>query len=725
MSARFTPDGASVLVLERRPPAGGSEKGLGVVAVSRRPIAGGPARDLVASDAVVIAMAPLGDGAAVLNRPSTAEEKGAPRDPDDDRDSYFDGYIAAIEKTALYRVSDGAAPVRVSPEGRRVLHMVGAAQGQWVAYSLAPEGKRRYLPRRDAGVEETRVLGAKPGEEITLTIKGLVRDISPDGARLLLRRAPAEGSKPPRPRETPPPRDDARSLVIVTVKDQVAADLPTRLQVDGAEVDVATFLVGFAGDGLLFRSPKGELYRSALDGSGAVRLAGPLREGETGLSGADEDERDDDAEEASPPVERERRILGPGGALFELREEPGAVVLSSLAKPGAPEPLARFEGPLRSLGAVAFDPAGKRLALSVLSDSSRDGAFDANQDDAEVFVTGDQLDPAAIPTSFGRGPVALRGDELRPRIAAAAGIPESAVTAEVRRGSLKVTAELPWNESEDARALIDRVFVAARAIAAAAPRKETDDVSLHVRVGPLDLAVIDRDDGGVPHHLVLAGQGLHMADPAALPLVHRKPAGLTSWGFGGNVVTLSGELVNSGKEATPPIEVYTIATSGYGDERKRTRLAKQLGSVAPGASAKYTLTVTDYNYGNEPHASFLAEGKHLSVFNEYSGEHCLHALAAALEMRSRHGVWFEHKEVLFGGLHFLIRLTADQAALADAPREALFRTLLASVGEHRSKYHKDSGVHLVLAAPGGGGWSLEMGKKAVRFEGPAEAQMKK
>jgi hypothetical protein len=487
IAVHFAPDGASVLALEGRPSKDESPGARVTFAVSRRPIGGGAAKDLFASEEVlVLDIAPLGDGVVTLQRPQLP----ASEDGNGSSDRWED-LREVINNMALFRAGDGGAPMQISPEGRRCLGVVGSAGGQWLAYSIAPPrpADDRFVPREEEEKKaETHVLGAKPGEEITLSIKGLVRDISPDGSRVLVRRAP-----PSEPNEIPVrvrarteraaapavPLDTAKSLVMVTVKDQTLTDLPASLKVDGADIDTAELPVAFSGDGLVFRSAKGDLYGSALDGSKAARLAGALEDaaeladagtpanGAGGANAAASPDAGTLPDGGAPPAKR-RRVFGPKGTLFELREEEGVVLLSSAGAgtPGAAAPVAQFEGPLSSIGEVAFDASEKRIALAVLSDTSRDGSFDKVHDDAELFVT----DDASSARSFGRGPVALLADELRPKIASAAGLAESAVVTVPEGGSIKATLELPWIAGEKAAALFDRALVTARAVVAVVPQ---------------------------------------------------------------------------------------------------------------------------------------------------------------------------------------------------------------------------------------------------------------
>jgi hypothetical protein len=72
-----------------------------------------------------------------------------------------------------------------------------------------------------------------------------------------------------------------------------------------------------------------------------------------------------------------------------------------------------------------------------------------------------------------------------------------------------------------------------------------------------------------------------------------------------------------------------------------------------------------------------------------------------------------------------VRLTADQAALDDGARDALFKPIMAALSLHRRKSHARAccGERIVFAAPGSGGWLAEVAAKPKRFEGLAEAQL--
>jgi hypothetical protein len=377
IALRFAPDGASVLVLERRRAKDAGRQGLDTFALSRRPVAGGAGTDLLTTDAPLLGLEPLGDGAVVL------QGDAAPSAGDGSSERRKGELPAMFDKTVLYRVTDGAAPVRISPAGRRAFGLVGAASGQWVAYSTDPDAPRSRFPR-PAVDREAHVLGAKSAEDVKLSVQGTARAISPDGARVIVQRG--------------------NQFVVIRVQDQDATQLPTELLVDGAGVDITDTTPFFVGDGLVFLSPRGEVFRSSLAGLKASRLAGPRPDAEPPDAGGPAD--------AGAPTARTRRAITSKGAILELREEAGSVLLATVGKDGTGEMLATLEGPLSAFYDVANDPAGKRFAVAVLSDTSRDGVF-GPEDDAEVFVT----DAAPGTLSFGRAPVTL----LRPKLAPALG----------------------------------------------------------------------------------------------------------------------------------------------------------------------------------------------------------------------------------------------------------------------------------------------------------------
>jgi hypothetical protein len=723
LKASFSPDGASVLVLEERRKQGDDARGVGAFVISRRPTDGGAAVDLFAPAEKVVAMAPLGDAVVALTRPLSLEETGEPPPEGDGQDEDIARRLEARSKMVLHRIVGGAAPVRISPERMYCTSLVSAPGGQWAAFSLA-KNDDNLSPD---GNEETHVLGVQPGEDITLEYRSRVYDISPDGARVLMLRKQGKTDRRSRSKEYRP--DGASERVIVSVKDRSVTNLPEELRVEGAGIDTAALRVSFAADGLEFApsrelpfllaldnlmyvtlteidaSLQGDRYHSALDGTGATRLTGPKRDAR-----ADGD--------AGAPA-KERRWISPKGMLYELREdEAGTVVLSRGAGPDALAPVTRFEGPLSGIPGVALDAAEKRAALVVLSDTSRDGQLDSRHDDAEIFLV-DLDTAAAAPLGFGRAEVALLADEIRPKIAAAAGIPEASVTVTSEKGDVKAIATIPWVDGEDAKTLLARMFTTARAIDAALPHWK---FSLHVRAGEIDLGVYESDRRQSPRHLLLGNQGMSTADPTALTLVHKDPRLLSML----SVDTLTGELENTGTDPTPPIEVYSVNMEGTQGARKRIEVKKDLGVIEPGKSAKYSIGVSwesawdDYGH----HASFRAEGKQLAAFNTYAYDHTFDALRIAIEAHARLGVWVEHREAIDGGVRVLARLTAEQAALGDRAREALFKSVRELFADHRKKFHHGHGERIAFAAPGGGGWLSEVTKKPKRFEGDAEGQFK-
>ena len=714
LQARFTPDGASVLVREERRKQGDDARGLGAFVISRRPTDGSAAVDLFAPAEKVLNMVPLGDGVVAYTRPLSLEETGELPPEGGGWHGNLERRRDARSKMALHRIPGGAAPMRISPEGMFCTSLVGAAGGQWVTFSLAKDEDGRE-PWDEDGREETHVLGTRPGENITLHYRSRVHDISPDGARVLmyrwsdkpLQRMIRKGYHP----------DGTTESVLVSVKDQSVTDLPEKIRVDGADIDTAALRVSFAGDGLEFaptrrdrdmspldpllylalseidEMPRGDRYHSALDGSGATRLDGPKHAADAGGAGGD----------ARTPVE-ERRWISPKGMLYELREdETGAVVLSRGTGPDALAAVTRFEGPLSGIAGVTLDATEKRVALVVLSDTSRDGQLDSRHDDAEIFLA--DLDaPPAAPLSFGRAKVDPLADEIRPKFAAAAaGIPGVSVTVGSEHGDMRATAAIPWIDGEDAKTLLARMFTAARTIDAALPHRK---FALHVRAGEIDLAVYESDRRQSPRYLQLGNRGMFASDPTMLTLMHKDPHALSTF----EVTTLTGELENTGKDPTPPIEVYSVGVT------------KDLGVIQPGKSAKYSIIVKQGLGG--VNAAFRAEGKSLAVHNTYALDHTLDTLTTAIDAHARLGVWVEHREALRGEVRVLVRLPAEQAALDDRARDALFKAVMARLAEHRKKFHREvGGERIVFAAPGGGGWLVEVIKKPRRFEGDAEAQL--
>ena len=200
------------------------------------------------------------------------------------------------------------------------------------------------------------------------------------------------------------------------------------------------------------------------------------------------------------------------------------------------------------------------------------------------------------------------------------------------------------------------------------------------------------------------------------------------------MTTFKGELSNTGQDPTPPIEVYAAGVK------------KDLGVIPPGKSAKYSIRV-DRELG-DVHADFRAEGKPLAVHNAYAFDLALDALVLAIDAHARLGVWVEHFAESDYGVSFLVHLTADQAALDDRARAALFKPVMETLAEHRKKSHSQARCsgpmffaapggggkmslsrarcieYVLFAAPGGGGWLAEGSTEPKRFEGDAEAQFK-
>jgi hypothetical protein len=305
--------------------------------------------------------------------------------------------------------------------------------------------------------------------------------------------------------------------------------------------------------------------------------------------------------------------------------------------------------------------------------------------------------------------IQMLGDELGPEVAAAAGLPASAVTFVHAKGLLTFTAELPWIEGERAKALLARMLGAARAIVPVVPASGT---SVHLRVGPLELAVRASKGGDGGPYVELVGQGVIMTDPDAVPLVLHDPeranycinAAMTFWGT----------LENTGKTPTPPIEAFMVSLAE--GSVPPTEFTKQIGIIAPGKSVSYELS------GNRIHRKvrapeFRAGGKPIAVFNESSWNHAVDWLDTAIDIRAEQGVWCEHD----GDRHGMkVRLTAEQVALPEGARNELMRTIAKALQRHGTKYHGDYlfDGYAKFAAPGGGGWQLSAnGKEIARYEG--------
>ncbi|WP_437320806.1 hypothetical protein [Sorangium sp. So ce385] len=718
LDVQFAPDGASVLILERRRKGDDGAPGTATFAVSRRPIAGGAARDLIASSDPVLKLAPLGDGIVMIRQPAVPPESVAlaAEEVREDRtetrrlaleNKHLETWIAANEKAALYRVDDGGAPVRISPEGRRCVNVVGTAGGQRVAFSVAPQGGSSDV--HDTGAAEIHVLHHDSGEVVTLEAKGVVRGISADGARLLVQNRITD-------RYT---SEKAKDLVMVTVKGEAVAELPAVLEVDGVTVSTAELSVGFLGDGLVFRSAEGDHYRAALDGSKATRLAAALAGAGSLDAGAPPADSSAAAAtsaamasaatagsaEAPPPSARSRRLLGSTGAVFELREA-GNHVSVSLIGPSGGRPIAQLEGPLAGIGPVALDAAEARVALAVFSDTSRDGDIDATYDDAEIFVS----DAGEGSLSFGRAPVTTLADELRPAIAAAAGVPAEGVHVAYARGSLDVTAELPWIERQKAKALVERSFAAARAITGALAQRRA---AVHLRVGPLALDLEKHRDEGGRLQLALWSPGLVLLDPQASPLVLRNPVHVRT--LMSNTETVSGILENTGKEPTPPIEVVAVMTNDLGSFSTRDEVKKPIGVIAPGRRVPYHVILKKQWFDTRVTTSFRAAGKVVAVFNEYGHAHHLDALDTALDAWAAHGVWADHGRTTRDRSSTLVRLTAGQAALPDGARSELFQKIEKALRRHHDRFHKGL-FHVTFEAPDGTQWGLVDGRSASPYE---------
>ncbi|MDC3960905.1 hypothetical protein [Polyangium jinanense] len=711
LDVMFSEDGSQIFTLEERPPKDEASRQPPTNAVVRRSIAGGPAVELLVTQDEILAMAVLGGDAIVIQRPALPKQ-----DDDEDGDDYYEKLGDAFAKTALYRLPAAAgAPVRISPEGYRCSTVAQAVSRRWIAYSIGKvdsKDGRAALRSYEAADEETHVLGAM-GEDVKLTPKGIVHDISSDGARVLLRR-PAEPKKDD-------VRDwwnqsDARHLALVNVKDQSITDLPASISVDGAKIETGKLFTAFVGDGLLFRTGEGAIYRAGLDGSGAKRLAGEPPPPDPDAGAPDDAGPSDDSVAPAAPPPKTSRVLSPKGTLFELREEADSVVLAAA---GSSEPLAELEGPLAAIGAFTFDSDETRVAFVSLADTSRDGRFDRFHDNAEVFVT----DKAPGALSFGRAEITPLSSELRPKIAEAAMVPEPDVQFIAGWDDLYIIVVLPWLDGEGAKELIERVFVDARALVPIVTGKK---MRLHLRAGPIDFQVEREEDSQGNAYATLYASGIGIVDPAATPLVLKNPVNMSSWMHSNR--TLSGSLENTGKEPTPPIEAFArfrqMRSSPEGREEVR-EVKKALGVIEPGKAAKYSLILADVSYGSHPTVSFRAGDKKLVVRNEYATNHSMDWLGVSLEAYGAHNAWAKHglRTSPFGGPPpSRVFLTPEQTKLPAAEREALMKKIAKVLDKHNDRFHRGDAVGVDFIDPAGGGWRLEVGKKIARYEKEEKAK---
>src|SRR5262249_54141932 len=139
--------------------------------------AGGAPRDLIVSNDPLLHFELLGDGIVTLQRPALPPQKDASIDAGDgderpraEQAKGLDEEIALINQTALYRVRDGGAPVRISPEGRRCAAVVGTADGRRVAFSVPPPDSSN-LHLSNLLESDVHVLGSEPEEDTRLHIK--------------------------------------------------------------------------------------------------------------------------------------------------------------------------------------------------------------------------------------------------------------------------------------------------------------------------------------------------------------------------------------------------------------------------------------------------------------------------------------------------------------------------------------------------------------------------
>ncbi len=275
----FSGDGKSVLALERRSAEAGAWSFEDRYAITKRATGGGEAADLVVTEEEIVDFVPFGDGALFVDRsrlpPSMPEEAGESSEKRAFRLMLEERWKVTRRATSLREIHPGKEAILLAGEGLRCFQVAGAKGGEWAAYSVAS-----IKNLREPGDAIVHVLGAKGDTDDTVTRTGVVYDISPDGARVLVLRRFPSSSGPGEPPDIPArPVFDTTAVSMVDVKTNSPLSLPSSIVVGGTEIKTDSLAVNLTSDGLSFRSKSGDVYRSALDGSKAVRVAGPLPEG--------------------------------------------------------------------------------------------------------------------------------------------------------------------------------------------------------------------------------------------------------------------------------------------------------------------------------------------------------------------------------------------------------------------------------------------------------------
>ncbi len=375
---------------------------------------------------------------------------------------------------------------------------------------------------------------------------------------------------------------------------------------------------------------------------------------------------------------------------------------------------ARLSGTLATMGPVAVDATGTKIAFAVLSDTSRDGVVSPVDDDAAVFVS----DPAKGSLAIERTEPPLLADELRPKIVAALSIPADKVQIVHAGRKLEVTAELPLKEGEKAAALVDRWNAAGRGLAAAVPMKQA---LLKVRVGPFSATVLPPEGTeGAAQGLVRA-LGRLFQDPGALPLVQHHPT-LTTLSGGSFPRTLSGIFENKGAAPIGPIEIVVTTRPSPGDpvdkpDPNRRQVKASVGPIEPGRKLAYRVTIWEVEHGPDFDTVYSVGGKEIALLNQYAREDGLDLLDTALDMHREHAAAIEN-DASPGSRWSVIRvkLSESHVALEEAARSAMMARVFGAVARHFRAYHQGVALRIWFLAPGGGGWALDEGGKPARFD---------
>lgn len=712
----FTGDGKTVFALERRSSEAGSFGAEDKYAITRRGVADGESKDVAVMDREMIDFAPLGESVVVLDRqrlpPPVAEIPGEPKERRELRALLEDRRDTARRETSVFRAGVGEDPKDLLPKDTRCFHVVGAAGGQYVAISFAKGPGKQEWPEEAL----VRVLGAKPGEETTLARTGIAYDISADGAWVLVRHK-YQGGVPKTYGDAPV--FDTTVVSLVDVKANNTVPLPGSLVVDGTELKTDKLAVNFAGDGLVFQSEAGEVFRSARDGSKAVRAAAALPPGNTAVASAGTTGAAPTGPSVTPPAAAAGASVSGGGPIrmvdrrgvvLEIREEGGAVEVAraGVDKEHPKTEIARLEGGLAGLGPMAVDATGTRIAFAVVSDTSRDGVIDRVDDDAAVFVS----DPVKGSMSLERGQIVPLADEIGPKIVAALAIPPAKVAIVHAGKKLEVTAELPWIDGEKAPALVDRWMVAARALQAIVPSRQA---IVKLRVGPFEARLARQEEGGTQPYSAILVLGMVFRDPAALPLVLRDPT-LTTIAGGSYTRVLSGVFENTGKAPLGPFEVVVTAKP-YPGSSKLPQVRQTFGPIEPGKKLPYKIVIWEERDGAAFDVEYSAGGKSIKPLNALLLADGLDMLDTALAIQAEHKAALQNDYADSFELSILrVKLAESHLSMPAPERIAMMEKIHRAILKHFRKFHPDDKLTLLFHSPSGGGWAMSDGQRPARFE---------